>query len=270
MQLTRWAAGQVVEAVHVLDPAVVRRRLASRPSDAVPDGAGALAPLVGCVAGPLSRHGKRLGWSFGSMALLIHFGMTGRWVHAGTAPPMARLGLQTPGGRVWFVDGRRFGCVTGVASSDLASALAADLGPDALDDLDGAALAGRLRCRKPVKVAMLEQERVAGIGNIHAAEACFRAHVAPEQRADTLTSREWEQLARAIGVQLRAAIEADADNDDFLYVNLGGPNPFAVYDRAGQPCPVCSTPIDEVDLGGRATFWCPSCQPARDAAPASS
>lgn len=265
-QLQRWASGRVLREVRVLDRAVVRRVLSSKPSDALPDGEVRLGALVGREAGPLQRYGKRLGWTFGDRAILCHFGMSGAWLHGPPSdppPPVARLGLVFDDVVVWFVDGRRFGCVVPIAASELATAIRADCGPDALlEPRDGPGLRAALTCKKPIKVAMMEQDRLAGIGNIHAAEACFRAKLWPKKRADTLSASEWAALADAIVAQLSGSIDVEGEQDELVYVNLGGPNPFSVYGREGEPCPVCGTTIVAEELGGRTTYWCPHCQPA--------
>jgi len=263
-QLRRWTEGRRITGVRVLDPAVLRSKLSSRPSDAVPEAADRLAKLVGRSPGELLRHGKRLGWRIGADALVFHLGMTGSFVRrpATDDPPgAARLGVVLDGEVAWFVDGRRFGCAVLVPAAEVADRLREDQGPDALDEaLDGPALKTAVSSRKAVKVALMEQDRLAGLGNIHAAEACFRAKVSPHRRADSLEDAEWARLAEAIEVQLRGAI-TDEDSDDLVYVNLGGPNPFSVYGREGEPCPVCGTAIRSEVAGGRSTFWCPTCQP---------
>lgn len=267
-QLARWFAGRVLDEVRVPDPAVVRRALSSKPSDRDPDGVAALGALVGRTAGDPVRHAKRLGWAFGERGLLCHFGMTGRWVsRPASAPPpdQARLGLRFGDTIGWFVDGRRFGCVVVTDAAAIPAALREGSGPDALlEPLPADRLAAALACRKPVKVALMEQERLGGLGNIHPAEACFRAGIDPRLRADRLTSADAAALAEAIAVQLRETLAAEGDEDELVYVNQGGPNPFSVYDREGEPCLRCGTPIVAQDLGGRSTFWCPRCQPARD------
>jgi formamidopyrimidine-DNA glycosylase len=265
-QLERWATGRSLESVHIVDRAVVRRSMSTKPSDALPDGPEQVQSLVGQTAGRPVRHGKRLGWSFGRRGLLCHFGMTGHWIRrpTGETPPQnSRIGLGIGGATLWYVDSRRWGCVVVVESSEIEDALRSGVGPDALDEALGASeLRKRVQSRKPIKVALMEQERLAGLGNIHAAEACFRAKVLPGKQANTLADPEWEALAPSIVDQLRFAIDAEGGGarDDFQYVNLGGPNPFSVYARTGEPCPVCATKITSEDMSGRTTYWCPNCQ----------
>jgi formamidopyrimidine-DNA glycosylase len=195
--------------------------------------------------------------------------MSGHWVRQPPdqePPPFARLGLVFDALTMWYADARRFGCVVPVAASELAEQIRGDCGPDALDEpLDAEALQARVTSRKPVKVALMEQDRLAGLGNIHTIEALFRAKIAPKLRADALTQEQWATLAGAIVEQLQSSIAAEDTDDDLVYVNLGGPNPFAIYDRDNEPCPVCGAPIVAEELGGRTTYWCPTCQPLEPA-----
>jgi formamidopyrimidine-DNA glycosylase len=263
-QLERWAAGRTLRAIRMVDRAVVRRTLSTKPSDAVADGEAQLAVLVGEVAGVPSRYGKRLGWTFGSRALLCHFGMTGAWVRSlpgAPQPANARLALEFDELVLWFVDSRRFGCVVVVDASEVPRALRAGTGPDAvLEPMDGRALRAAVSSRKPVKVALMEQDRLAGLGNIHAAESLFRAGIAPKRRADALGPAEWDRLAAGIVTQLTETIASNAETDELVYVNMGGPNPFVVYQREGEGCAVCGAIILAEELAGRTTFWCPTCQ----------
>lgn len=256
-QLERWAADRTIRRVRVLDPTTVRPSLSSRPTT-WPDGAARVAALSGPASRPL-RHGKRLGWVIGDTGLLIHLGMTGSWVRQIDPPPHARLGFEADAW-FWFVDPRRFGCVVPVAGDALGAHLSEGLGPDALcAPLDAAGLAAAFGRRGPIKPALLDQARLAGLGNIHATEALWTARIAPHRSGATLSAASWDALARAIPAQLEGAIE---DTDALVYVNLGGDNPFRVYGREGAPCPRCKAPIIRTILGGRATFLCPTCQSA--------
>lgn len=267
--LARWTADRVVTAVEVVDPAVVRSHLSSRPSDAAPDGGAWLrASLPGTRPGIPLRIGKRIGWRFtgaADAALLVHLGMTGKWVRrgAGELPRAGRLCLRLDDGAgLWFVDPRRFGCVTPVDGADLPAALARGLGPDALEAAPGpAGLRARLTGRRPIKVALLDQQALAGVGNIQAAEALWRARIHPELRADALSDAQWEALAAELPAQLRATIAGEAEGE-IRYLSEGGvENPFAVYGREGAPCRRCGALVERIHQAGRATCFCPVCQP---------
>lgn len=246
-------------------PAIVRSRLSTLPSDAVPDGQRAAAELFdGASTERLVRHGKRIGWILRDrpVAAVLHLGMTGRWLRRSGEPPgpLVRLVLDLDdGSALWFEDGRRFGCVVPVERGQVGATVRGDMGPDVLDEpLTGTDLAARLTGRRPVKVALMDQAVVAGLGNIHAAEALWRAKIHPSIRCDRLTTDEVNRLAAAITEQVAPFV--DHGSDDPEYVNLGGENPFQIYGREGAPCPRCAAPITRDGLGGRSTFVCPRCQ----------
>lgn len=260
-QLERWATGVPVQ-FELLDPAVVRTPLSSRPSDVVDDPDSIIAAL-GTPESTL-RHGKRIGWSFGERALLVHLGMSGKFVKRPLdvePPKFARLGMRTPEHVVWFLDLRRFGCVTPVAGDALGDAIREGHGPDALDEApDGPALKGLLTGRRAIKVALMDQAKLAGIGNIQAVEALFRAGIDPRTPCAKVSDTQWDTLSHAIPAQLQYVIDAE-DAGEITYVTEDPTaNPFAVYKREGEPCPRCSGTIETIRQSGRSTFFCPDCQ----------
>ncbi len=269
VRLERWAAGRRLDTVYLVDPSSVRTRLSSRPRDAVSDPGSAVGGWVGGVAASPLRHGKRLGWAFGASGLLAHFGMSGKWIArppGAEVPKFARIGLAFDAGPVcWFVDARRFGCVTVVPAEGLWAALREGLGPDALTACPlGPDLSRRFAVKRPLKVALLEQDRLAGLGNIHVAEALWRAGIHPDRRCDALTAAEWSRLSAAITAQLEAAGADLAGDQELTYLSEGAsPNPFSVYGQRERPCPRCGGAIAAAQRGGRVTWWCPGCQPAK-------
>jgi len=265
--LERWTAGRRIAKVVVPDPSVVRAKLSSRPSDALPGGDHLVRDaLAGAAPRSPLRRGKRMGWPFSDpdAALLIHFGMTGKWVRGAgeEVPRHARFGLLLDdGSAVWFADARRFGCLTPVRPSTLEAAVAESLGPDALEEPpDAPGLAARLAGGRAIKVALLDQARLAGLGNIHATEVLWHARIHPGAPADSLDRGAWDRLAAAIPVHLAGVVAAQGGDPIRYLQEPGAENPFAVYGRAGAPCPRCGTPLERSVLGGRATFFCPSCQ----------
>ena len=258
-QLHRRFTGQVVTA-DVLDAGAVRSKLSTKPSDADPDGAEKLRRALGTAEEPV-RHGKRIAWPFADHAVLVHLGMTGQFTRADEQPAFARLGFADPScADLWFVDRRRFGCVTVVPRGSMDEVLREGHGPDALlEPLDGAALAKTLTGKRPIKVALLDQSKLAGLGNIHAAEALWRAGIDPQRACNEV--RRWDELAAAIVIQLEQSI-VDEDAGTLVYVTDGGPNRFGVYGREAEPCSICATPIAASTQAGRTTYWCPGCQPA--------
>jgi formamidopyrimidine-DNA glycosylase len=163
-------------------------------------------------------------------------------------------------GRLRVVPGARFAEIPTLAA----------LGPDPLrDGIDAARLHARLaRVRLPIKVALLDQTVLAGVGNIQATEACFRARLDPRRPASSLTRAEVGRLARAILASIEytlarfAGAGADAGDGDIEYVEENRKaNPFKVYGRAGEPCPRCGGTIRRIVQGQRSTFFCPACLP---------
>lgn len=216
------------------------------------------------------RHGKVLLVSLDSgQGFLSHLGMTGKWVRrpAGEAVPYSRARLLlADGSAVHYRDPRLFGRIEPYPAEALASLpVVRELGPDPLlTPLSGRQLRNALGpTRAPIKVALMDQRRLAGLGNIHAAEALWRARLHPGRPARTLELAEWNRLATAIRRGLAFALSAE-DSDEIAYVEEPGTdNPFRVYARAGEPCPRCGTPITLLRQAGRRTDLCARCQPAR-------
>lgn len=259
-QLARWVGAEPIRAIRLEDPAVVRTHLSSRPSDAVDEPEVALRPLIGSVATGFRRHGKRIALVTPGLGVLVHLGMSGKLVRSEEVPRYGRVGLVTSGTTVWLVDRRRFGCLVPVAPASIDPTLRQGHGPDALEEAVSAeALAARLTGRRAVKVALLDQQVLAGIGNIQAVEILFRAGVDPRTRCDALTSAQHAALATVIPRQLREVVEAE-DGGEITYVTDGGENVFRVYGHADEPCPACGEPIASLRQSGRSTFWCPGCQ----------
>ena len=229
----------------------------------------------------VSRRGKylvfdlRTGRPARPLMLLGHLGMTGRMY---LLPAEARLPKHTAVvlnlGRANFVfeDTRYFGRLT------LDPGAVGRLGPEPLSaqfTIEGF-LRTLDRSRQPIKVKLLDQSLVAGIGNIYASEALFRAGIAPTRPARELTSAQAARLWSAIRRVLREAIEcgstvplnyagAGLHHGLFYFGRAPGAPDFyeerlRVYDRAGQPCYRCGTPIKKRVQAARSTFFCPRCQ----------
>ena len=263
--LRRWCGEKVVVEVKLPDPAAVRRGLSTRPSDRCVQGAERWRALVGQRSVQLERHGKRIRWDFDRSTWLLHLGMTGKWVqrqadHA--TPRFAKLGLVFEDGSVvWFVDPRRFGCVAYVDRDSAAKELVGTMGPDALKNpLDGAGLAQALQGRRTVKNALMDQKKLAGVGNIQAVEALWRAKIDPTRAGGSLSSSEYKSLATALIEQLEWTIAAEDDGEIQYISEKGSENPFQVYGRAGQECARCGGEIVSRKDSGRSTFWCQACQ----------
>ncbi len=213
----------------------------------------------------------------GGDSVLIHLGMSGRIVVGpalpNTATPHEHISFETDNGwRVGFIDPRRFGSVDLVATAaEDAHRLLAGLGPEPLDrDFDGPALSAALRRRRtPIKAALLDQRTVAGLGNIYACEALFRAGISPRRSAHTVAGVRAARLVSAIKATLAEAIAAGGSSlRDYVQPEgeLGYfQHAFKVYGRTGLPCERCPLPPDcggvrRMVQSGRSTFYCPRTQ----------
>jgi formamidopyrimidine-DNA glycosylase len=211
--------------------------------------------------------------------LIIHLGMSGRLTLANGV--LARVQfepealaahdhvvIQLEGGQgLIFNDPRRFGLMTLSATADLEThPLFRKLGIEPLDGaLSGAALRARLAGRRaPLKAALIDQSVIAGIGNIYASEALYRARLSPLRLASTLNAKSADCLAAAIIEVLSEAIEAGGSSLRDYVRSDGSPGyfqqRFAVYDRAGEACPRGGGRIRRIVQSNRSTFYCPTCQ----------
>jgi formamidopyrimidine-DNA glycosylase len=202
--------------------------------------------------------------------VLIHLGMSGRMLigRQDSRPPAPHdhvLFDLEDGVRVVFHDPRRFGLMDIAASSDLAlHPLLRDLGPEPLGaDFTAAVLARRLKGKaSPIKVILLDQRVVAGIGNIYASESLFRAGILPTRSGASLSPRDIGRLVPAIRAVLQDAIAAGGSSlRDHRQPDgqLGYfQHSFVVYDREGLPCPDCDcdAAIRRLTQAGRSTFYC--------------
>jgi formamidopyrimidine-DNA glycosylase len=222
----------------------------------------------------VERRAKYLLLHTAAGSALLHLGMTGV---LRVLPPDAPVGkhdhvdialerTSTQAPRILrFTDPRRFGCLLW-QPPDTIHELLAKLGPEPLtDDFDGDLLWHRSRGRTAaVKLFLMDNAVVVGVGNIYASEALFRAGIDPRKPAGSLSRARYARLAAEVKRLLAWAIERGGTTlRDFLAPD-GAPGYFfrelMVYGRAGEPCRVCGTPIRQVVLGQRSTFWCPRCQ----------
>lgn len=203
----------------------------------------------------------------GGAGVLIHLGMSGRLrLHAADdlRAPHTHVVFSLEGGdELRFVDPRRFGWIDAGAPV-LGLPELVDLGPDPLAQLDADGLRARLAgVRAPIKVFLMDQRRIAGMGNIYVSEALFRAGIHPTTPAGRLQRRAGA-LLQAIQGALQSGI-ANRGTSLRDYVDLdGAPGDnvaaLLVYGRDGQPCRTCKAKIRRRVDGGRSTFFCPRCQ----------
>ena len=232
------------------------------------------AELSGERVAAIERRGKYLIVRFESgRVLLVHLRMTGSFRHDRRGSlqdvPHRRAVVNLENGSdVAYRDVRRFGTWLLLEPPDVEPYLAARVGPEPLGPAFTTAflqtrLAGRAA---PLKAAILDQRTVAGLGNIYADEALWRARLHPRRTAGSLTPDEIAELRRSIRAALRRGIATQgADLGDGVYASGSMQDEFKVYGRGGEPCDRCGTIIAKTVVGGRGTSFCPTCQAASSA-----
>jgi formamidopyrimidine-DNA glycosylase len=230
----------------------------------------------GATVASVSRRGKWVVIALGEHRgiIVIQPRMTGSfWLVPPDRPEHVRLTFRLDGTPefVWFCDTRRLGKIAWYADSGGAEeAFGRSHGPDALE-IDRDTLAERLRrTNRGIKPTLMDQKVLAGIGNIYADEILFRARLHPERVAAGLLAEEVDRLHASIAPVLAEAIAAEGSSFDRGYRTVAGLeggflSQNAVYDRRGEPCLVCATPIVKTRIAGligRPTYYCSACQPA--------
>jgi formamidopyrimidine-DNA glycosylase len=266
-----------------LEGRVIRRALLHREGLRWPFPPGLAARLTGARVEGFRRRAKYMLMRLdGGDSVLIHLGMSGRMLIGpayregalpNTVTPHEHMVMETEDGvRVGFVDPRRFGSVDLVRTAgEDAHRLLAGLGPEPLGEefqakVLAAALAGR---RTPIKAALLDQGNVAGLGNIYVCEALFRAGIAPQRMASSLSAAAVRRLVTEIKATLTEAIAAGGSSlRDYVQPDgeLGYfQHAWKVYGREGEPCGKCPGPpaclgVARIVQAGRSTFYCPRTQ----------
>jgi formamidopyrimidine-DNA glycosylase len=231
-QLASRLAGANIKAVEIRDPKIKLVRT-----------------VVGRRILRVWRRGKNIIFDLsGGQHLLVHLRMTG-WFEF-VEPKRYRAAIRTRKQTAFFEDGRRFGVMEVLTTAELNRTLAA-LGPEPLTG-GGVDLSRLLKTTRPIKVVLLDQHLVAGLGNIYASESLWRARINPRRRSNRLRPLEWKALKLGITKSLRKAINYGP--------RIFQVQQFNVYDREGKPCRRCGTPIRRIVQGQRSTFYCPRCQ----------
>jgi formamidopyrimidine-DNA glycosylase len=268
VETVRRALAPALEGRRFADVQIVDARL-TRPLD--PDEVA--RELMDETVRLVDRRGKYLIVRFESgRALLIHLRMTGSLLHApsGELPddPYRRAVVRLDDASdVAYRDVRRFGTWLLLEPEEVESYVDSRVGHEPLGEAYKAKhLAEKLAKRKaPVKAVILDQRTVAGVGNIYADEALWRARVHPLTPADELDPDQVKALHRAIRKVLELGIQRQGSTLRDYRTPDGGSggmqHEFKVYGRDGEPCERCGTPIDKIRVGGRGTWYCPSCQP---------
>lgn len=251
--------GAVIESARVLRPDILR----TSPTRFRKQVTGRSVRAVG-------RRGKNIVIELAPPAVLVvNLGMTGRLVMLPSASPSTHpaIRFKLDRGRVMVYDDvRRFGAVELLSPAEWQDR-SASLGPEPLDSaFTGQDMSQRLKAsRSPVRSWLLDQRRVAGVGNIYANEALWRARIHPARPANSLTLEEGSALHRAVRKVLRSAIENGGTTLRNYRDASGEPGKNAprliVYGRVGEPCVRCRGLIEKIVFGNRSAFLCPECQP---------
>ena len=230
--------------------------------------------LTGRVFGPLRRRGKYILMPLdGDESLLLHLGMSGSVRIHHTAPTLGKhdhfmltmaATSTAPASYVVLNDPRRFGWIDLFQGDP--HPMVATMGPEPLgNEFSADYLAVKLAGRTgPIKNALLNQEIVAGIGNIYACEALFYAGISPKRKAGTIKGRRAERLVPAIQSVLNRAID-EGGTSLRDHIQPGGEigyfvQQLAVYGREGAPCLSCDQPVRSITQSGRTSFYCTHCQ----------
>ncbi len=229
----------------------------------------------------VARRGKylvlELTQSQGKQDLIVHLGMTGRLFTGDFVPhPHTAMLWKCDQGSLIFRDARTLGRVS------LDTTCLDRLGQDPLRDGQPEATYLRKvmgRSRASIKSLLMDQSRLAGLGNIYACEILHRAGVHPARRGDSLLNHEWERLSKAIDETLSQALqhgssceldwEGGLDRSKFFYFGSAGARRsvseerFGVYDREKAPCRKCGQAVERIVQAGRSSYFCPNCQSLR-------
>lgn len=264
--LARWTRGRTIVAV--VPPPGTRETAGLEPKEVV-------RRVKGRAVEAVARRGK---WILvrlsGGAGLGLHLGMTGKFARLGRGeradpPRFTRAVFELDdGSRVCFVDLRRFGKLVAVRRYEELAEMRElrELGPDALEATTPALLGEALgKTTRTVKEVLMDQRVVAGVGNLYATEALWRAQIHPAQKAPRVAKdpAALARLAEAVKAALRHGLATLEGQELPEYVEEGAPNPFHAYDRASEPCHRCGATIRAMTIGGRTSAYCPRCQRRR-------
>ena len=262
--LERWLGNRVIARARVMDRRVLRGQSVRRVERV----------LSGARLRGIHRRGKYLIWDLGDRGgAVAHLGMSGKFVVRARRepdPPATCVVLEVGSGRrVVFSDYRRFGRFQ--IEDRPARETLARLGIDALDRGFTISRLSELldTARLPIKTFLMDQHRIAGLGNIQVAEALFHAGIHPVRMAGQLSDEERSRLHRSIRTTLKQAVRRERSNEMKYLHEADSENHFLIYGHAGEPCSRCGTSVKRIVQAGRSTYYCARCQPRRSASRAS-
>lgn len=251
--------GRTVEAVRLLRPDII----------SYPKPENFCRRLENAEIAELIRRGKYMGLQMDDGSRLwLHFRMTGKLSCVTPEHPLPdhthAVFTLSDGRELRYYDARRFGRLWALAPDDPESVAGLDrLGPEPCDTTPAmlaASFAGR---KRPVKSAITDQQIIAGLGNIYADEILHRAGIHPCRPAGSLTDQELGRLTEEMMPVLEEAVSRGVSCSRELFgepIPRGQKAGWRVYERKGQPCIVCGTPLEGGRIAGRSSVWCPQCQ----------
>lgn len=242
---------------------------------------GSKDSLISAKVDGVRRFGKGLVMDFDNgYVLAVHVKMTGQLIFLPKGErgkfEKKKVGDKLPGlhthtilffdrGTLYYNDIRQFGWLQVVKKDDLKKIpFFRTLGKEPLKDLSLQDFTAVLRSGSSIKNVIMDQAKIAGVGNIYANDALYLSKIHPKRKANSLSPKEAEELFVALETVLRKGLEVGGASE-WQYVNVDGQsggyqNFFQVYGKVGKPCPKCGTEIEKITLGGRGTFFCPECQ----------
>jgi formamidopyrimidine-DNA glycosylase len=259
---------EVQTVVNTLRPRIVGQRIRSiqlrRDDILTPLGFDLATPLSGQTVAEVHRRAKRIIVTLeNGNRFYIHLGMSGRITIDAHDEPFVKhthLILVFDDFEVRFRDPRRFGGVWWLGGKDCDDGI----GPEPLTMTAKQLHANLIRTKRPIKNALLDQRVIAGLGNIYVDESLHAAGIHPLTPASRLTTEQTKRLNQSIKKVLAKALKHRGSTLRDYVDAEGGRGAFQklhkVYNRAGQPCTICKTPIKRIVLGGRSTCFCPMCQ----------
>lgn len=253
-ELERAVLDKAITEVRIRNPAVIREPSVTKFKEG----------LSGARIKNILRRAKVLILELGNgKSLVIHLKMTGQLVYPGDGRT-SRLSFYLSDGKILDFNDQRLFAELRLLDDWRSLKFIQELGPEpsALAEEEFKKMLSSKRIK--IKPLLMDQRFISGIGNLYAAEALFRARIHPERPAANLSDKEKETLFKEIKDTLNEAIQYKGSSID-QYVQLSGePGGYVkyhkVYDREGEPCLVCKTPIKRIALGGRGTYFCPKCQ----------
>lgn len=201
--------------------------------------------------------------------LAVHLKLTGRLIIRKNEVPQDEwqhaIFKLSDGWELRFCDLRKFGYLKLLNSEKELDKLLMEFGPEPLNDLTFETLKKILLFSLcPIKIILMDQSKISGIGNIYANDALFDSKIHPERKAKDLKTREVKRLYDSILKVLRKGLEYGGSSDENFVNALGQKgnyqNHFLIYGKEGEKCRVCNSTIQKIKLGGRGTYFCPKCQ----------